>query len=70
MTKRAFYDQKSYDIAEAFLEDEPHLNTEKRRDELAQEIQRTIENFIAYEQANYEPADPMRHVEFPFAANH
>lgn len=51
------YDSKCYDLAEAFLEDEPHLNTEGRRDELAQLIQTTIEDFIAHEQSNYEPPD-------------
>lgn len=51
------YDLKSYDLAEAFLEDEPHLNNERRRHELALLIQATIEDFITDEQNNYEPPD-------------
>lgn len=50
------YDQKCYDLAEAFLEDMPHLNTEGRRDALAKEIQETIEGFIALEELSYEPS--------------
>ena len=42
------YDQSSYDLAERFLEDEPELNTEENRNELAQLIQNTIEDFIVY----------------------
>jgi hypothetical protein len=41
------YDPKSYDLAEFFLEDEPTLNTDANRHELAIEIQTTIESFIA-----------------------
>jgi len=41
------YDQSSYDLAESFLEDEPELNTEENRKELAQDIQRAIEDFIS-----------------------
>lgn len=63
------YDVKCYDIAEAFLGDEPHLDTEKRRSELAQIIQTAIEDFISSEQSNYEPADPPG-FEGGFAANH
>lgn len=51
------YDTKCYDLAEAFLEDEPHLNTEWRRDMLAQVIQTAIQDFITCEQDNYEPPD-------------
>lgn len=65
-----YYDPKSYDLAETFLEDEPHLNTEANRHALALEIQEAIESFIADKQSNYEPPDPMRGVEFPFAENH
>jgi len=43
------YDSKCYDLAEAFLSDEPALNNEALCHELALEIQQTIENFIAYE---------------------
>lgn len=63
------YDLKCYDLAEDFLGDEPHLNTEKRRDELAQIIQTAIEDFISSEQSNYEPPDPAG-FEGGFAANH
>ena len=63
------YDTKCYDLAEAFLEDSPHLNTERRRDELAQLIQSIIEAFIGYEQDNYEPPDPPG-FEAGFAENH
>ena len=63
------YDSKSYDLAEIFLEDEPHLNTEGRRDELAKLIQTTIEDFIKHEQSNYEPPDPPG-FEGGFADNH
>jgi hypothetical protein len=41
------YDPKSYDLAEFFLEDEPTLNTDANRHELAIEIQTAIESFIA-----------------------
>lgn len=51
------FDTKCYDLAEAFLEDEPHLNTEGRRNELAQLIQTTIDDFIACERGDYEPPD-------------
>jgi len=54
------YDQRCYDLAEVFLDDSPHLNTERRRDELAQLIQSTIESFISYEESNYEPPRPAR----------
>ena len=56
MTKN--YDTKCYDLAEAFLEDEPHLATTKRTCELAELIQKTIEDFITHEKSNYEPPDP------------
>lgn len=63
------YDTKCYDLAEAFLEDTPHLNTEKNRDELAQLIQTTIEDQVQHLERNYEPADPPG-FEAGFAANH
>jgi len=40
------YDQKCYDLAESFLEDEPALNNEENRNELAESIQSAIEDFI------------------------
>lgn len=42
------YDTKCFDLAEAFLEDHPDLNTQANRDTLAQLIQTTIEDEIAY----------------------
>lgn len=41
------YDTKCYDLAEAFLDDEPHLKA--KTGELAQLIQTTIEDWINYE---------------------
>jgi hypothetical protein len=69
MTKKKNYDQKCFDLAEAFLEDEPHLATERRTDELAALIQSTIEDYITYEQGNYEPPGPPG-FEAGFADNH
>lgn len=63
------YDVKCYELAEAFLEDEPHLNTKGRRSDLAQIIQTAIEDFISTEQSNYEPPD-MPGFEGGFASNH
>ena len=51
------YDSKCYDLAEAFLEDSPHLNTEVNRKTLAQEIQSAIESEIMDMERNYEPSD-------------
>ena len=51
MSKKDF-DPKCLDLAEAFLEDEPLLFTERKCDELAIEIQRCIEDFIADKIAN------------------
>jgi hypothetical protein len=67
--KTMSYDSKCYDLAEAFLEDEPALNTEPRRKELAQIIQDAIEGFIEYERKNYDPPDPPG-FEGGFAENH
>jgi len=64
------YDSRSYDLAEIFLEDTPHLNTERRRDELAKVIQTAIEDYLTDAERNYEPPDPMNHVAVPFAENH
>lgn len=63
------YDTKCYDLAEAFLEDTPHLATATRTDELAALIQSTIEGYIAHEERNYEPPDPPG-FEAGFADNH
>ena len=64
------YDSKCYDLASIFLEDEPSIFSDRRCKELAQDIQRLIEDYIQYELENYEPPDPLRGVEFAFAENH
>ena len=63
------YDTKCYELAEHFLQDEPHLDTEKRRDALASLIQATIEPWIESELDNYEPPSPPGW-EGGFADNH
>ncbi len=70
MAREKTYDCKCFDLAEFFLEDEPGLNTEANRRALAIEVQEAIESFITDKLRNYEPSDPMRGVEFPFAENH
>jgi hypothetical protein len=40
------YDQKCYDLAEAFLDDTPEINTTANTERLAQLIQDTIEDEI------------------------
>jgi hypothetical protein len=42
------YDTRCYELAEAFLTDTPDINNEKNRDELAQRIQQTAEDWIQY----------------------
>lgn len=50
MSKRIVtYDAACYDLAARFLSDEPSINTDENRHELAGNIQRTIEDFIEYE---------------------
>lgn len=66
----ATYDTKCFDLAEAFLSDAPHLATHDRADELAALIQRTIEEFIAHAQSNYEPAQHGDAWAGGFAENH
>lgn len=63
------FDAKCYDLAEAFLEDTPHLWTDKRAKELAQIIQDAVEGYIELEQRNYQPPDPPG-FEAGFADNH
>lgn len=63
------FDPKCYDLASAFLEDEPGLHTEARCNELAALIQQAIEDFITDERNNYEPPDPPG-FEGGFADNH
>lgn len=64
------YDEKCYELALAFLADHPHLNTDKRADELACEIQRVIEDWIRNENDNYEPPDDPVAWSGGFAPNH
>lgn len=68
MTLKLF-DSKCYDLASAFLDDEPGLFTDARCNELAAEIQQVIEGFIADAMRNYEPPDPPG-FEAGFADNH
>jgi hypothetical protein len=63
------YDSKCYDLAAAFLSDEPALDTTDRVEKLASEIQQAIEDWIASEKDNYEPPDPPGW-EGGFAENH
>ncbi len=66
------YDPRCYDLACVFLEDDTlpsSITTEAKKDELAQLIQTTIEDYIAYEQSNYEPPDPPG-FEGGFVSNH
>jgi hypothetical protein len=64
------FDRKCWDLASSFLGDHPHLETVDRIDALARHIQTQIDNWIASANENYEPRDPLAHVEFPFAENH
>ena len=52
------YDEKCYDLAAAFLQDEPGLFTEKNNVSLAKEIQDTIEQWIAFARDNYDGGQP------------
>ncbi len=63
------FDSQCFDLAELFLEDHPIINTERRRNELAQDIQNTIEAYIEFELKNAEPPDPPG-FEGGFAKNH
>ena len=46
MKTKNLYDERCYDLAEVFLSDEGALNTSENRDELANDIQALIEDFI------------------------
>lgn len=46
------YDIACYDLAENFLSDEPFINTDENRRELAQQIQDVIEDFILAHTSN------------------
>lgn len=48
MAKEMTYDSRCWDLAEVFLQDEPGLNTEVAKHQLACEIQDTIENEITF----------------------
>lgn len=50
-------DPKCADLAEAFAQDHPWTD-HRRIDALAEEIQRTIEDWIANEETNQEYPDP------------
>lgn len=43
------YDTKCYDLADAFLADEPTLQSENKKRALAQTIQDAIEDWIGWE---------------------
>lgn len=45
----ATYDTKCFDLAEAFLSDEPTIDTPEYRARLAVQIQLTIEEWIGHE---------------------
>jgi hypothetical protein len=49
------YDAKCYELAEAFLADEPTLQTENKKRALAQTIQTTIEEWISWEHRDTPP---------------
>lgn len=53
------FDPKCFDLAEIVLQDHSHLWDDRRTNELAQIIQRAIDEYIAAEQDNYEPPDPI-----------
>jgi hypothetical protein len=48
------YDQKCLDLAILFLSDNPDIDTPHNRDELAQAIQRAIEEWIENERESYD----------------
>jgi hypothetical protein len=67
------FDTRCYDLAELFLSDVEHINTDARCCALADLIQQTIEDYIRYEADNYDPPTGAIQDEpdFPgFADNH
>jgi hypothetical protein len=48
------FDVKCRQLADQFLEDEPELDTEKNANDLAQQIQNTIEDFISQKKGELE----------------
>ena len=49
------YDRKSYELAEHFLQDEPNLNVENARVDLARTIQTAIEDWFEDCRRDLEP---------------
>lgn len=66
------YDEKCYELAEAFLADSDPLPicTDRNCEKLAQQIQDTIEAFISHAKDNYEPPDDPVAWSGGFAENH
>jgi hypothetical protein len=56
--KPVSFDSKCYDLAEHFLTEEPGLNTEEMKDQLAQAIQETVESWINDERDKLQSKDP------------
>jgi hypothetical protein len=56
--KQFSFDSKCYDLAEHFLQDEPDLDNEDRRKELAQEIQEAVEAWFLAERDERDVKDP------------
>ena len=54
------YDAKCADLADHFLQDDPHLWTDKRTEALALAIQQTVEDFIALDGHNHRKYGPPR----------
>jgi Mn-dependent DtxR family transcriptional regulator len=52
------YDRKCYELAEHFLSDEPEIDSEENRAELAQAIQTEIEDKIAELLTDHEAKSP------------
>jgi hypothetical protein len=64
MAKREIsYDSRCYDLAEIFLEDEPNLNTDQHKRELAGRIQETIESEIQWMRDQHARPAPINETE-------
>jgi len=50
------YDSKCYELAEHFLQDSPHINTEATRHRFAQYIQTGVEDWLSTEESDYAEA--------------
>jgi hypothetical protein len=55
MKRKLTFDPKCYELAEAFLEDETGMGSEADLNDLATEIQNTIENWIEHARSLNEP---------------